>query len=152
MSSNVQGACAVFKLGLMTGGYYFGTGTVRSVGTADTFKAALYYQGTGLGYATTVYSATGEVSGSGYTAGGKTVTNATAPTTSGATAYWTPSANIQWTSLTISSNFDCWLLYDSTQSNAAVVVFTFTPQTVTAGTFTITMPANAAGTALIQIS
>jgi hypothetical protein len=117
----------------------------------DALKAAIYYQNQGIGSATAVYSATGEVAGTGYTAAGKAVTNAVSPAVSGITAYWTPSS-LSWTGLTISALFDCWLLYNSSKANRAIAAFTFPAQTVTAGTFTITMPANAPTTALLQVS
>ena len=44
------------------------------------------------------------------------------------------------------------LLYNSTQSNKAVGVYWFGAQTVTAGNFSISMPTNAAATALIQLA
>jgi hypothetical protein len=107
--------------------------------------------------ATTVYSATGEVSGTGYTAGGVTVTNATAPTSTNSSAtagvgYWTPSGNLVYTSVTLSTAFDTVLIYNSSQSNAAVSVHTFGSQTITAGTFTLTMPSNTTTTALLRLS
>lgn len=145
MASNVAGVAVSFKSEILQAIHNLAS-------SGDTLKAALYYQGTGLGYATTSYSTSGEVTGTGYTAGGKAVTNATSPTTSGLTAYWTPSASIQWTSLTISALFDCWLLYNSSKSNRAIAVLTFPAQTVSAGTFTITMPANAPTSALLQVS
>lgn len=145
MSANIQGVTTTFKQGILEGTFNLASG-------GDTLKAALYYANNSMGYATAAYSATGEVSGTGYIAGGQTVTNANSPAVSGATAYWTPSANISWTGLTISSNFDCWLLYDSTKSNKAIAVFTFPAITVTAGTFTITCPANTASTALLQVA
>jgi hypothetical protein len=80
------------------------------------------------------------------------VTNATAPATSGTTAYWTPSASITFSSVTLSTAFDCVLLYNSTQSNKAISVHTFGSQTVTAGTFTLTMPTNDASTGLIRLA
>ena len=105
-----------------------------------------------LGAGTTAYTVTDEVSGAGYTAGGVTVTNATAPATSGTTAYWTPSASITYSNVTLSTAFDAVLIYNSTQTNKAVSVHTFGSQTITAGTFTLLMPANAAGTALLNIA
>lgn len=145
MGSNVSAVCTSFKSEILQ--------AIHNLATAgDSLKAALYSQNQGLGAATTAYSATGEVSGTGYSAGGKAVTNGTSPTTSGITAYWTPSANIQWTGLTISSNFDCWLLYNSSKSNRGIAVFTFPAQTVSAGNFQITMPSNTASTALLQVS
>ena len=63
----------------MTATHNFGTAPTRGTSTADTFKAALYVTTATVNAATTAYSATNEVSGTGYTAGGITVTNATAP-------------------------------------------------------------------------
>ncbi len=118
----------------------------------DTIKIALYDNTATLNASTTGYTATGEVSGTGYTAGGVAVTNATAPTTSGTTAYWTPSASITYTSVTLSTAFDCVLIYNSTQSNKSVSVHTFGSQTVTSGTFTLTMPTNDSTNALIRLA
>jgi hypothetical protein len=101
---------------------------------------------------TTAYSATGEVSGTNYSAGGVTVTFGTAPTSSGTTAYITPSASIVYTTVTLSTAFDAVLIYNSTQSNKAVSVHTFGSQTIAAGTLTLVMPSNAAGTALLNIA
>jgi hypothetical protein len=92
------------------------------------------------------------VTGTNYTAGGVAVTNGTAPATSGTTAYWTPSASITFTNVTLSTAFDAVLVYNSTQSNKAVSVHTFGSQTVTAGTFTLTMPTNDASTGLIRLA
>jgi hypothetical protein len=150
--ANSQALCTSFKVDLLNGIHAFGTTVVR-VGTgADTFKAALFLTTASLGAATTAYSATGEVSGTNYSAGGISVTNATAPTSSGTTAYWTPSASFSWPNVTLTTAFDTVLLYNSTQSNKAVGVYTFGAQTVTAGTFTLTMPTNAASTALINVA
>ena len=150
--ANSQAMCTSFKGEILTATHNFGTAPTRASGAADTFKAALYLTTASLGAGTTAYSATGEVSGSGYSPGGVTVTNATPPTTSGTTAYWTPSANITYTNVTLSTAFDTVLIYNSTQSNRAVSVHTFGSQTITAGTFTLVMPTNAAGTALINIA
>lgn len=125
---------------------------VRGATTADTFKAALYLASATYNAGTTAYSATGEVSGTNYTAGGVTVTNATPPSTSGTTAFWTPSASFSWSNVTLSTAFDAVLIYNSTQSNKAVSVHTFGSQTVTAGNFTLTMPTNDASNALIRLA
>jgi hypothetical protein len=106
---------------------------------------------------TTAYSATGEVTGTGYTAGGVTVTNATAPTstnssTTAGVGYWTPSASLVYSTVTLTTAFDTVLVYNSTQSNKAVSVHTFGSQTVTAGTFTLTMPSNTTTTALLRLA
>ena len=150
--ANTQAMCTSFKGELLVGHHNFGTGVVRAATTADTVKAALYLTTATINASTTAYTATGEVSGTGYTAGGVTVTNATAPATSGTTAYWTPSASISFSSVTLSTAFDCVLLYNSTQSNKAISVHTFGSQTVTAGTFTLTMPINDASTGLIRLA
>ena len=150
--ANTQAMCTSFKNEILQAYHNFGTTVTRAGTGADTFKAALYLASASLGAGTTAYSATGEVTGTNYTAGGVTVTNATAPTTSGTTAYWTPSASLVYTNVTITTAFDTVLIYNSTQSNRAVSVHTFGSQTVTAGTFTLTMPTNAAGTALLNIA
>lgn len=74
-----------------------------------------------------------------------------APTSSGTTGYTTPSANLVWSGLTAAA-FDTVLIYNQTQSNKAVAVYTFGSQTITAGTLTLTMPSNAAATALLQLA
>lgn len=155
--ANTQSMCTSFLSELMTATHNFGTSPVRAATTADTFKAALYLTTATINAATTAYTATGEVSGTGYSAGGVTVTNATAPasTNSSATAgvgYWTPSASITYTTVTLSTAFDTVLIYNSTQSNKAVSVHTFGSQTITAGTFTLTMPSNTTTTALLRLS
>ena len=149
--------CTSFKGELLIGAHQFGAVTLVSrtsltAPTTDTFKAALYLASGSQGAGTTAYSSTNEVTGTNYTAGGVTVTNATAPSTSGTTAFWTPSASFAWTTVTLSTAFDCVTVYNSTQSNRAVSVHTFGSQTVTAGNFTLTMPTNAAGTALLNIA
>lgn len=150
--ANSQAMCTSFKNEILQAYHNFGTTVTRAGTGADTFKAALYYATATLGAGTTAYTSSGEVSGTNYSAGGVTVTNATAPTTSGTTAYWTPSGSLVYTNVTITTAFDTVLIYNSTQSNRAVSVHTFGSQTVTAGTFTLTMPANAAGTALLNIA
>jgi hypothetical protein len=149
--------CTSFLGELMTATHNFGASPVRAAATADTFKAALYLASATLNASTTVYSATGEVSGTGYTAGGVTITNATAPTSTNASAtagvgYWTPSASIVYTTVTLTTSFDTVFIYNSTQSNKAVSVHTFTAQTITAGTFTLTMPSNTTTTALLRLA
>ena len=155
--ANTQSMCTSFLGQLMTGTHNFGVAPIRAATTADTFKAALYLTSATIDASTTVYSSTGEVTGTNYTAGGVTVTNATPPasTNSSATAgvgYWTASASIVYSTVTLSTSFNAMLMYNSTQSNAAVAVFTFGSQTITAGNFTLTMPSNTTTTALLRIS
>jgi hypothetical protein len=147
---------------LMVGEHQLGTATLISrtsltSPTTDTLKAALYLTTATINAATTVYTVTGEVSGTNYTAGGVTVTNATAPssTNTSATAgvaFFTPSASLTFTTVTLATAFDCVLLYNATQSNKAISVHTFGSQTVTAGSFSLTMPANTTSAALIRLA
>ena len=155
--ANTQAMCTSFMGELLTATHNFGTAPTRGASTADTFKAALYLTSATINASTTAYSATGEVSGTGYTAGGVTVTNATAPTATNSSstagvAYWTPSASITYTTVTLTTAFDTVLIYNSTQSNKAVSVHTFGSQTITAGTFTLTMPSNTTTTALLRLA
>ena len=150
--ANTQALCTSFKGELLVGHHNFGTGVVRAATTADTFKAALYLASATVNASTTAYNSTGEVTGTGYTAGGVTVTFGTPPSTSGTTAFVTPSASISYSAVTLSIAFDAVLIYNSTQSNKAVSVHTFGSQTVTAGTFTLTMPTNDASTGLIRLA
>jgi hypothetical protein len=149
--------CTSFLSQLMTATHNFGTAPTRGTTAADAFKAALYVTTATVNAATTAYSSTNEVSGTGYTAGGISVTNATAPasTNTSATAgvgYWTPSANLVYSTVTLTTAFDTVLIYNSTQANAAVSVHTFGAQTITAGTFTLTMPTNTTSSALLRLS
>ena len=149
--ANTQAVCTSFKVDLLNGIHAFGTTVARGGTTADSFKAALYLTTATVNASTTAYSSTNEVTGTGYTAGGVAVTNSTAPTSSGTTAYWTPSASIVYSTVTIGPT-DAVLIYNDTQSDKAVAVFTFSSQTVTAGTLTLTMPTNDSSNALIRIS
>ncbi len=155
--SNSQAMCTSFKQEILNGSHAFGAqaanGT-RTVTTKDTFKMALFLTSGSLGAATTAYSSTNELAASGnYSAGGNAVTNATAPTTSGTTAFWTPSAQVQWANLTSSGSFDCALLYNTASTGSlACGVFTFSAQSISAGTFNLTMPTNDASNALIRIA
>jgi hypothetical protein len=155
--ANTQAMTTSFMGELMTATHNFGVAPTRGTTAADTFKAALYLATATLNAGTTVYSATGEVSGTGYSAGGVAVTNATVPVATNSSitagvAYWTPSASISYTTVTLATAFDTVLIYNSTQSNKAVSVHTFGSQTITAGTFTLTMPTNSTTTALLRLS
>ncbi len=150
--SNTQAMCTSFKGEILSGIHALGTTVIRAGTGADTLKAALYLASATINAATTAYTVSGEVSGAGYSAGGVTVTNANPPTTSGTTGYWTPSASLTYTTVTLTTAFDCVLIYNSTQSNKAISAHTFGSQTVTAGTFTLTMPVSDATNALIRIA
>lgn len=157
--ANTQSVSDSFRVDLLNGGHAFGAqpaNGVRTVTTKDVFKAALYLASATKDRSTTVYNTTGEVTGTNYTAGGVTVTNANAPANTGGTgivAFWTPSASFAWTTVTLATAFDAVQLYnDSITAKNSVAVFTFGSQTVTAGNFTLTMPTNDLTTGLIRIS
>jgi hypothetical protein len=150
--ANSQAMCTSFKVEILGGVHAIGTPPTRANTNKDVFKAALYLATGSLGAGTTAYSVTDEVSGAGYSAGGITVSNATAPTSSGTTAYWTPSASFTYSNVTLTTAFDAVLVYNSTQGDKAVAVYTFGSQTVTSGTFILTMPTNDASTALLRIA
>jgi hypothetical protein len=149
--ANVQAVCTSFKKELLTATHALGTTVTRGATTADTCKAALFLASASRGAADTVYNTTGEVSGTGYTAGGVTFTWV-APGTSGTTAFTTPSATITYSTVTLSTAFDAVLLYNSTQGDKAIGVYTFGSQTVTAGNFSLTMPTNDATNGLLRIA
>lgn len=118
-------------------------------GTGNTFKCALYTSAATLGAATTAYSATNEVSGAGYSAGGTTIVSST-PVTSGTTAIY-DFTDAQWTTATITAN-GC-LVYNSSAANRAIFVIAFgADQTVSAGTFTIQWPTADASNAILRLS
>lgn len=149
--ANTQSMCTSFMQELMTATHDF------TPSTGDTFKAALYEATATYNAATTAYSTSGEVTGSGYTAGGVAVTNANAPTSTNSSAtagvaYWTPSASLTYSNVTLTTAFDAVLIYNSTKSNKAVSVHTFGSQTVTAGTFSLTMPTNNTTNALLRLA
>lgn len=155
--SNTQAIANSFKSEILLGNHQLGSVTITSrtsltSPTTDSLKAALFLASATINASTTVYSATGEVAGTGYSAGGIAVTNANAPTTSGSTGIWTPSASLVYSTVTLSTAFDCVLIYNSTQSNKAIGAYTFGSQTITAGNFTLTMPTNDASNALIRLT
>jgi hypothetical protein len=117
--------------------------------SGSTFKIALYTSSADLGAATTAYSATNEVSGTGYTAGGNTLTNID-PVTSGTTGF-ADFADTTWTSATITAAGA--LIYNSSQSNKAVAVLSFGgDKTSTNGDFVVQFPAADASNAIIRIA
>ena len=150
--ANTQSMCTSFKKEVLTATHNFGAAPTRGSSAADSFKAALYLTTATVNATTTTYSGTGEVSGTNYTAGGNAITSWNAPTSSGTTAYTTPTATITWSDVTLATAFDAVLIYNSTQGNKAVSVHTFGSQSITAGTFALTMPANDASSALLRFA
>lgn len=151
--ANVQAFCSQAKIDFMNGLHALGPSVIRAATTKDALKAALYLVSATIDATTTVFSATGEVSGTNYTSGGEAVTTATAPTLDGTTAHFTPSASIVFTNVTLSTAFDALLLYnDTSATKLAISVHTFGSQTVTAGDFTVTMPVDDGTTGLVRIA
>ena len=124
---------------------------VRAATTADTWKAALFVATATINAATTAYAVTGEVVGTGYTAGGVTFAWIAPTAGAGTTAYSTPSASFAWTTVTLATSFDCCHTYNATQANRSALVQTFGATTVTAGNFSLTMPVNDATTGLLRL-
>ena len=138
-----QAMVTSFKKALLDGEMDF------SSNTSQTFKIALFTSSATLGATTTAYSTTNEVSGTGYTAGGNTLTGV-APTTSGTTAFL-DFANTTWATATITARGA--LIYQSGGTNPAVAVLDFgADKTSTAGDFTIQFPTADASNAIIRIA
>lgn len=114
----------------------------------DTIKMALFLATADLGADTTVYTTTGETSGTGYTAGGNVLTGVTV-LTSGTTAY-VDFADPSWNPAAFTARGA--LIYNASKSNKAIAVLDFGSDKTATTTFTVQMPANTATSALIRIS
>jgi hypothetical protein len=135
--------CTSFKKEVLEGLHDF------NASGGNTYKLALYTNSASFTAATTVYTATNEVSGTGYSAGGGTLTNID-PTTSGTTAF-IDFANLTFSSATITARGA--LIYNSTNGNRTVCVLDFgADKTSTAGDFTIVFPTADASTAIVRIA
>ncbi len=138
-----QAMCTSFKKELLEAVHNF-----KNSG-GDTFKIALYTSSASLGAATTAYSTTNEISGTGYTAGGNTLTRVD-PSSSGTTGF-TDFADTTWSTATITARGA--LIYNDTDSDKAVAVLDFgADKTSTAGDFTIQFPVADATNAIIRIA
>jgi len=140
--------CTSFKQELLVGSHNF------TASTGDTFKLAMYTNSASFDASTTDYTTTNEVSGTGYTAGGGTLTNVT-PTTSGTTAL-TDFADLTFSSSTITARGA--LIYNTTTAGGTgttdtVVVLDFgSDKSSSAGDFTIVFPTADASNAIIRIA
>ena len=135
--------CTSFKQELLEALHDFNT----SVG--NTFKLALYNNSASFDASTTVYTATNEISGTGYTAGGGTLTNID-PTSSGTTAF-IDFVDLTFSAATITARGA--LIYNSTNGNRAVAVLDFgADKTSTGGDFTIVFPTADSSTAIVRIA
>jgi hypothetical protein len=136
--------CTSFKEQLMTGTHNFTTST------GDVFKLALYDNSASFTAATTAYTATNEVSGTGYSAGGGTLTNVT-PTSSGTTAF-IDFADLTFSTATITA-YGALIYNSSAAGNPAVCILDFGgAKTSTAGDFTIVFPTADASNAIVRIA
>jgi hypothetical protein len=137
----IQTQCTVFKKNLLSGLENF------AVGTSYTYNIALYTANANLSESTLAYSATDEVVGTGYTAGGEALT-IIPPASSGATAYISFD-NVTWSS----ASFVCRgaLIYNAT-TLAAVAVLNFGSDKIATGSFLVTFPTADAINAIIKIS
>jgi hypothetical protein len=145
----LQTATTSFKVELLQAVHNFGPTS------PNTFKVALYTAAANLGTATTIYSTTNEVVGTGYTAGGNTLVISVSPT-SGNNSLAIPTAfisfsNSTWTNATFTARAA--LVYNSTQGNKAVAVLDFgSDKTVNNDTFQIIFPTPDANSAIVRIS
>ena len=138
----VQTQCTAFKVNLLSGLENFANGTPY------TYKIALYNANANLDANTTVYTSQNEVTGTGYTAGGETLT-VIAPTSQNTTAY-VSFQNATWAS----ASFTCRgaLIYNSNTSAAVAVLNFGSDKTVSNQTFTVTFPAATGDPAVIIIA
>jgi hypothetical protein len=140
-----QAMCTSFKVGILDGTFDF------SSGTSQVFKIALYTSSATLDATTTAYSATNEVSGTGYSAGGNTLTISTNPTSSGTTAFL-DFADTTWSTATITARGAVIYLADGATDPAVAVLDFGSDKTSTAGDFTIQFPTADASNAIIRIA
>ncbi len=147
--SILQGATTSFKVQLLQGVHNFGPTS------PDTFKVALYTASADINASTTAYSSTNEVTGTGYTAGGNTLTIDVSPT-SGNNSSNIPTAyisfsNTSWTSASFTARAA--LIYnDSATGNPSVAVLDFgSDKTVSNDTFQIIFPTPDANSAIVRI-
>lgn len=136
-----QGQCTVFKKNCLSGLENF------AAGTPYVYKIALYTASANLSYETLAYTTSGEISGSGYTAGGLTLTPI-APATTEQTAYIS-FQNAVWNPANFTARGA--LIYNST-TGAAVAVLDFGADKTASNTFTITFPTADATNAIIRFS
>ena len=136
--------CTSFKVEILKSVHNFTTGT------GDTFKLALYDNSASFTAATTAYTVTNEVSGTGYSAGGGSLTNVT-PTSSSTTAFL-DFADLTFSTATITARGA--LIYNSSAAgNPAVCILDFgADKTSTAGDFTIVFPTADASNAIVRIA
>jgi hypothetical protein len=137
--SILQGQTTSFKVGLYNGQFNL---------ASDTIKMALYNGNANLNQTTTAYTSVNEVTGTGYTAGGQTMTGITISYDATNSVAYVNFANVVWNPAAFTAR--CALIYDATASNASIAVIDFGSDKTCVNTFTVTMPANTYSTALIR--
>jgi hypothetical protein len=137
--SIVQGLTDSFKQQILLG--------VHDLET-DVLKMALYTAAADLNQTTTVYSAANETSGTGYSAGGKTLVNVTVQL-SGSTAY-VNFDDVSWNPASFTAR--CALIYNASKGNKSIAVLDFGSDKTSTTTFTVQLPADTATSAIIRIS
>lgn len=135
--------CNSFKRGLLEGKFDF------SSTTTQTFKIALYTSAADLGANTTAYSSANEASGTGYTAGGATLTISTYPTISGSVAYLN-FANVTWAVTSITARGALIYKYDGAVNPSIVVLDFGQDVTTSSGSFEVEFPLSTAQTAIVR--
>lgn len=140
-----QTLCTSFKKALLDGEMDF------SSDTTQVFKIALFTSAASLDASTTVYSTSNESSGTGYTAGGKTLSIATNPTASGTTVYL-DFADVTWASASITARGALIYLADGVTDPAIAVLDFGEDKTSTNGDFVIQFPTADASNAIIRLA
>ena len=140
-----QAMATSFKVQILGGDFDF------SSGTGQVFKIALFTSSATLGATTTVYATTNEVVGTGYTAGGNTLTISANPASTGTTAFL-DFADTTWSTATITARGALIYLVDGVTDPAVAVLDFGADKTSTAGDFTIVFPAADASNAIIRIA
>jgi hypothetical protein len=115
--------------------------------STDTIKLALYTDSADLSETTTTYSATNETSGTGYSAGGVTLTGVTIGSSNG--VAYVSFDNAVWNPATFSAAGG--LLYNASKSNKSIAVLSFGAIKTATNTFTVQMPPNTSSSALLRI-
>lgn len=135
-----QGLTTSFKQGMLQG---------QQDLSSDTLKMALYTAFSDIGPNTTAYTTTNEITGTGYVAGGQTMSGVTIQTATNGTVYVNFN-NVVWNPAAFTARGA--LIYNVTQGNASVAVLDFGADKTCTNTFTVTMPANTSTTALLRFS
>ncbi len=143
MAFSGSALCTSFKQEILVGTHNF------TASSGNTFKLALYTNSASPTAATTAYSTSNEVSGTGYSAGGGTLVSVT-PTTSGTTAFC-DFADLTFSSSSITARGG--IIYNSSASDKAVAVLDFgSDKTSSSGDFTISFPTADASNAIIRLA